>query len=118
MLDGLLIARASHLAMDRAPSSFLASQVKSQAHVLESDRNRPALVEDALWRLLKPQHGYTDEDLIAKFTELDVSDGRLDGRVALKTAPQTCPSCGRTLSKGMPTCIYCGQIVQRDPFDR
>jgi hypothetical protein len=45
-------------------------------------------------------------------------DGRLDGRVGIKSVPLACPGCGRTLSRQRPACIYCGTPVALDPFAR
>jgi hypothetical protein len=82
-------------------------------------RRKPRLlmITEAFWTLLKEQHGYTDTDLAKLIAEIDLRDGRLDGRVA-SGPPQPCPYCGHTLAKKRPFCIYCGKPVAPDPFAR
>jgi hypothetical protein len=48
---------------------------------------------------------------------IDMEDGRLDGRVAA-TPPVPCPKCQRTLAKNRPRCLFCGEPIAADPFQR
>lgn len=84
---------------------------------VEHDIERLLMITEALWKILQEEHGYDDERLIAKVMEIDLEDGRLDGRVK-RTGPQQCGSCGRALSSRHLKCIYCGTVALRDPFDR
>jgi|GEM_PF-5821749 len=50
-----------------------------------------ALVNQALYELLKERTGISDEDLRRRIREIDVRDGTADGRVA--ASPLRCPKC-------------------------
>lgn len=64
------------------------------------------LINMALWSLLKQETNLTEEDLLERIKEIDLSDGVLDGKVR-QTVIQ-CPKCGRTMSNKHRTCLYCG----------
>lgn len=94
-----------------------AREAQSQVESLRSEVERLLIISEALWTLLKKQHGYTDEVLSNLVTEIDLRDGHLDGR-APKTAPLPCPNCGKLHSGRRPFCIYCGKPVPIQPFTR
>ena len=75
------------------------------------------MITEALWTLLKQQHGFADEVLTKLIAEIDLRDGKLDGRAAAQS-PQPCPFCGRPISTRRPFCLYCGKPVQTGPFAR
>ena len=75
------------------------------------------MITEALWMLLKAEHGYTDKVLADLIKEIDLRDGNLDGRVA-KSLARACPSCGKPISKKHPFCMHCGKAVQIEPFAR
>lgn len=88
-----------------------AGQAHTAAGNAEDRVERLALLTEALWVLLKEKTGATDEELLDKVREVDLSDGYLDGKVRRETVD--CPSCGRTLAQRKNTCIYCGAKVVR-----
>ena len=94
-----------------------ARKAQSDVELLKCDVERLLMVTEALWTILKEQHGYDDNELIRRVAEIDVRDGRLDGRLA-KEAPAQCPHCGRPLIRKRPFCMYCGKPVAADPFQR
>ncbi len=68
-----------------------------------------------LWELLKAKNGYTDEELVAVIREVDLRDGKEDGRV--RPTDEKCPSCGRQLlSRKSPNCSWCGADLGRGPL--
>lgn len=69
--------------------------------------DRLTLVNMAMWELLSEKLGVSRDELEQKIHDIDLSDGRLDGKVRVPT--QQCPSCDRTLSKRHAKCMYCGQ---------
>ncbi|MCE9615289.1 MAG: hypothetical protein K8T26_13540 [Lentisphaerae bacterium] len=95
-----------------------ARRAENKADLLELDVERLLLITEALWTLLQEQHGYTENDLIKRIAELDLRDGKLDGRFAAAQEPMACPHCARTLMGKRPVCLYCGKPVARDPFSR
>ena len=96
-----------------------AQQAKTELGYLKSDIERLLMINEALWIFLKEEHGYSDEDLIKKIAEIDMRDGKLDGRVKpVSKEKSVCKNCGRPVGKRRPTCLYCGAALVRDPFER
>ncbi|MCB1125876.1 MAG: hypothetical protein KDM81_05230 [Verrucomicrobiae bacterium] len=123
MLDGLFIAGAAgQMAQaNRAESTadraaHAASEVRRENESLRLDVEKLFLITRALWTLLQEQHGYTEEQLIQRIQEIDLEDGRLDGRIAQERPD--CPQCGRKLIGQRPVCLYCGAAVVLGPFQR
>lgn len=79
---------------------------------LEDKVDALALTCQALWELLEERTNLTENELMAKMNEIDLRDGRADGRMG--TGGQACPKCGRTLSRRRHTCMYCGEAVGKD----
>jgi hypothetical protein len=66
-----------------------------------------SLICQAMWELLRERTDATEEMLIEKVQELDMQDGKLDGR---RTKEVTyCVECHRPLSKYHQRCMYCGR---------
>ncbi len=73
------------------------------------------LANTAMWAILKERYNLTDEDLMNKMEEIDLADGRRDGRIG-KTL-QVCPSCKRRSAEHHDNCLYCGTpFGPRSPF--
>jgi len=77
--------------------------------LLEDKLDSLALTCQALWEILRERTKLTEEDLIAKITEIDLRDGKEDGRMGSAGIP--CPRCKRTLSRRHDNCMYCGEEV-------
>jgi hypothetical protein len=110
------------------PSQSLSSIESSQARdnarraITETERlrfdlERVLMITEALWGILKEKHGYSDDELFQRVMEIDLRDGKADGKVATSGA-LACPHCNRTLMKNRPFCLYCGKPVQMDLFQR
>ena len=100
-----------------AASSTQARSVRTDVDLLRGDIERLLMITEALWGILKEKHGYTDEELTNRVAEIDRRDGKVDGRVA-QSPPGSCPRCNRTLERQRTYCLYCGQAIARDPFER
>lgn len=98
-------------------TSIAAHEAREQVEFIRMDIERLLMVTEALWILLRDEHGYSDEQLIKQVQTIDLRDGRLDGRVA-RQAPTTCPQCGRTVAARHSKCMYCGSILKAAPFGR
>lgn len=87
---------------------------------LRAEVERLLMITESLWTFMKEQHGYTDDALIRRIAEIDIRDGKLDGRVAPGGTgeQQSCPQCSRPVGRKRPTCLYCGAALVRDPFER
>ena len=68
----------------------------------------------AMWSLLK-SHGHTDQELLDRMEEIDLSDGTLDGRLSAK--PVDCPQCGRRSPPERARCLFCSaELPATGPF--
>lgn len=68
-----------------------------------------ALVNQALYELLKERTGISDEDLRRRVREIDLRDGRSDGK--LEASPLRCPKCRGAVTAGALSCPTCGATV-------
>jgi len=87
-----------------------AREAKTETELMRHDIDRLLLITEALWTFLKKEHGYSDEQLADAVKEIDLRDGRLDGRAEKATA-RACPKCGRPNSTKFSRCIYCGEAL-------
>ncbi len=91
-----------------------ARSAKSGIDDIESRLERSLMACEAMWTLMRDKLNLTDTELLDRINEIDLSDGKLDGKV--RKIAHACPSCGRTIAKRMSKCMYCGQEVMNDPF--
>ena len=109
--------------IDRAESKATQAQTgairsQSEIDVLSLYVERLSMITEALWAILKEKHGYSDEELMERITQIDLRDGKLDGRVASSETPR-CPQCKRMhVAKQRPRCLYCGAAISGEPFRR
>jgi hypothetical protein len=82
---------------------------------VEERLDKMALLNLALWSLLKEKLGVTDAELTQRVEELDLKDGKLDGRI--QSAPISCPDCQRTLHQRHRRCLYCGFALEQNGFE-
>jgi hypothetical protein len=94
-----------------------ARKARTAVELLQYDVERLLMITEAMWTLLKKQHGYDDAELARLVADIDLRDGKLDGRVAT-TEPRQCPFCQHVLGKKRPFCYYCGKPVLAMPFER
>jgi hypothetical protein len=93
-----------------------ATQFQERVRFLEERVERMALLNVAMWSLVKEATGLTDEHLAARVEEIDLQDGVADGKMT--RTPATCPKCNRNFSARHRRCLYCGhQNAQQSPFD-
>ncbi len=124
MLEALFIGYAARQSSIEAQSAGMtaerakatANQARSQVELMQMDIERLLIITEALWTMLRDEHGYTDDQLIQNVQTIDLRDGRLDSKVA-KQPPSKCPQCGRAISARRP-CVFCGTSSMGDPFQR
>ena len=96
----------------KSPGTASAEQMADVNNRLD----RLSLLCAAMWSLLKDQ-GLTDQQLLDRMKEIDLSDGRLDGKFTPKKDVATCPNCGRAMSRRHSRCLYCGNVdLETKPF--
>ena len=89
----------------------------SEAKLIHDRLDRLTLVCMALWSLLQEKTDLTEDDLLKRVEEIDLLDGRLDGKVAPQV--QQCPQCGRRMSVRHKRCLYCGaENLDAGAFER
>lgn len=101
-------------AINAAEAVGEARRARTATDGLDARLDRMTLAFEAMWTLVRDKLRVSDEDFAARMNDLDLSDGRLDGKV--RKSAVTCPSCNRTISRRLPKCIYCGQAIVHDPF--
>jgi hypothetical protein len=124
MIEDVLFASAVHLMDRQNPDdgesvSRAATDVRTQNEFIQCDVEKLFMLTEALWTILKEKHGCTDAELVQRLQEIDMRDGKLDGKVT-KVKPD-CPKCSRKLMGKRPVCLYCGAEVARvdlQPFSR
>lgn len=77
---------------------------------LEAKIDGLALICQALVEILRDRGGVTEEDIEAKVHEIDMRDGRLDGKLA--GAATECPQCHRPAHTRQRICMYCSAPIQ------
>ncbi len=91
-----------------------ARRAQSSASEVDGRVERLAMTCEALWSILRDKLGVSDEDLLDRITQIDLEDGKLDGKAS--KASVSCPKCGRVIARRFPNCMYCGQPVMHDAF--
>ena len=92
-----------------------AEQSKDHIQLLENKIESLALACQSLWEILEEKTNITSEQLHAKMEEVDLRDGKKDGR--LSSTAKTCEKCGRKTSRRRPICLYCGSDNKtKEPF--
>ena len=102
---------------DPLPSRPVNTLSASDISQLQMQVERLLMVTEALWTILKEKHGLEDQELLRQMVQIDLRDGRMDGRVAA-TPPEPCPKCQRIVAKQSVRCMYCGEPLLMNPFAR
>jgi hypothetical protein len=105
------------ISMEATEAKSTAREAQTQVELLAHDIDRLLLLSEAMWTLMKKEHGYSDDTLIKLIEEIDQKKTIVDG-LAIKNPPQLCPSCHRPNSAKRMFCIYCGQRIPGNPFAR
>ena len=82
----------------------------------ERRADKALLICEALWTLLRERCGLEEHELLDRLHEIDMTDGKLDGKV--RRPPANCPACQRRSPARFENCIYCGATLDASPFAR
>lgn len=89
--------------------------LKTHLQTVEQTVERTVLAAMALAEILRDRLGVTETEIEAKIQEIDLRDGRLDGK--LRTQIQSCQHCQRPNAAHRCACLYCGQQLDgRSPL--
>ncbi len=101
-------------ACEAAEAKSAARSSQRSADEVQDRIERMSLACEAMWSLLRDKLGTTDEELLHRINDIDLSDGKLDGKV--RKPAVACPNCKRTIPRNRSRCMYCGQQIMHDPF--
>ena len=111
--------RQQEIADTKAEARRVSSHAREaigQVTSLEDRFDRLLLICMGLWSLLKERTDLTEEELMEKVKEIDLADGREDGK--LKKLICRCASCNRVMSHRHTRCLYCGAAkLNTEAFD-
>lgn len=82
-----------------------ADQTYERLAELEKRLERITLVSQALWEMLRATGHYSDEQLRSKMEEVDLRDGRKDGKISGMV--KVCTKCRRNANSRRLNCVYC-----------
>ena len=94
-----------------------AREAQTKTELFQHDIDRLLLITEALWTLMKQEHGYTDDTLVNLIQDIDQRKSNASG-VAVKDPPVACPVCGRPNTASRIACLYCGTRLPTNPFAR
>jgi hypothetical protein len=94
--------------VSKAEATEYASRVVAHANVPHAEHlDKLLLICQAMWELVKEKTDLKDEDLLKMVTELDLKDGKPDGKYT--KPPVDCPKCGAKICRKFNRCFFCGQ---------
>jgi hypothetical protein len=84
---------------------------------LEQRHEQLKLITLSLWSLLRDHSGLIESDLRKYIQDIDLLDGRQDGKIAMKREKINCPECKRIYLTTALVCPYCGSFNNtKNPF--
>jgi len=90
-----------------ASAQSAARRAETSVTQLEDRIDRMALVNMAMWSLIRDKTNLTEADLLERVKLIDLLDGKEDGK-ATRTVSQ-CAACNRPMNPRHKKCIYCGK---------
>lgn len=91
-----------------------ANEAQTEVKLLRAQVERMALLNQALWELLRERLGLSDAELERMAQEVDMRDGIADGKMTARAV--RCPACARVNNSRHAQCLYCGQPFQTPLF--
>ena len=99
--------------------AFIAShKAKSARHAvfdLENRIDKLTLVCQSMWSQIQEKTDLTEADLVKRVTDIDLKDGKLDGKYAHPIVK--CKKCDSAISHQFKKCFLCGEeYTEGDAF--
>ena len=125
MIDIIALATgiAAHRRIGSSESNITSQNKKLDETALSTlsmrqDIEKLFLIVEALWAIVKETSNLKDEDLAELIRQIDLQDGRLDGRNSTTAEILKCAKCGKTLLHGQTRCAYRGEELRFDSLFR
>lgn len=107
----------AYASVEATAAQNAAREASTGVELLKHDIDRLLLISEALWTLMKQEHGYADDVLIQLIQGIESKRTIVDG-ITAKAPPLMCPSCGRPNTANRQFCMYCGKPIAGNPFAR
>ena len=101
---------AANAEIARRDVRHTAARVHADVLRLDSKVDGLALICQALWEVVREKTDLREEDIERKIREIDLRDGRKDGRMMGR--PIACPGCNRPTHTRQRVCMYCGSALR------
>jgi hypothetical protein len=88
--------------------------LRSTVQRLERQVERLTLASLALAEILRDRLGVKQEEIEAQVRDIDVRDGKLDGRLNQPVQVKRCEACTRVNGPQRLTCLYCGKGLPQE----
>ena len=88
-----------------SPKRPTAKGTRGDVRFLRGQVDRLQMICEAMWTITKRRLGVGDDELSRLVEEIDLRDGKLDGR---SEPARACSECSRVVSSRTRICIYCG----------
>ena len=95
---------------DARDAKSTANSQDNKRRYLENKVDRLSLACQAMWEILRDHTGLTEDQLLDKIKEIDLRDGKADGKMTNEVI--TCPNCQQKTGTQTGTCIYCGDKIK------
>ncbi len=111
-IQGLQDGKLSQLAKEKS-QDFKASRLEERFDTLEQRHEQLKLVTLALWSLLRDHSGLLESDLRKYVEQIDLLDGKRDGKVSSPSEKVICSGCKHEVISTSTVCVYCGSTLPR-----
>ena len=112
LIDLYLDQRVSQAEAVAESAKDNAKQLRHEINDLKRKCDALTITSQALWEILRSKTGMTDASILQKMQEIDLRDGRADGKISSRVIK--CSRCGRSSNANRKLCLYCGTSMPMD----
>ena len=112
-IHGYYSAQDANLSRQSAnDASSAARRAENAMARMEDALDRQALVIRTLLTACEKAGLFNEAQFKELMNDVDLSDGKLDGKYKPQMGPRTCHNCGKTNGKRAVQCMYCGAQLE------
>jgi outer membrane murein-binding lipoprotein Lpp len=111
--QGLLEEASKAASNAKRDAEHANDRIHTEVQRLNAKIDMLALICEALWETIQEHTAVTEAEIHEKIAEIDLRDGRRDGRITGR--PTNCTQCGRAAHTRLVTCMYCGASLRSAP---